>query len=296
METPSEPESNFRVDRKKFGLTYSQAGGTLTKEIILDELIAKGGNCDYIVAQERHQDGGIHFHCYIKYETKLESRNARIFDILGIHPNICKGSVTRGWADYVAKDGDYITNFYKPSDYHHALSLETPDQAIAYLWAKKPRDMLLHGDNIERGVRKRLKVDRSVSYYGPYAFQLDWDYQCQSLIIEGPPGLGKTQFVKYYCKHNFGSYLYCSGSLRNLRNYAGQEAIIFDDLKFKDDFHDWRTLFDIENGGTIQVSPSGLYDYELPAGVPRIFIHNGDLTYDDPFGRLARRVHHINYN
>lgn len=281
----------------KFGLTYSQAGGVLTKELVLDELIARGGNCDYIVAQERHADGGIHFHCYIKYEKKLESRNPRVFDILGIHPNICKGSVTRGWADYVAKDGDYITNFYKPSDYHHALSLETPQQAITYLWAKKPRDMLLHGAQIESGLHKRLKVDNSVIYPGPFKFQIgDWDYMKKSLIIEGLPGLGKTQFAKYICNHMFGGYLYCSGSLRKLRSYTNEGAIIFDDLTLNDDFHDYRTLFDIEGGGTIQVSPSGLYDYELPAGVPRIFIHNGDLQYEDPYRRLERRIQRVDYH
>ncbi|KAG0161886.1 hypothetical protein DFQ30_005030, partial [Apophysomyces sp. BC1015] len=52
--------SNFQFHAKSLFGTYSQVDN-LSKEIIKDFFINLGVK-EYIVAQENHQDGGIHFH------------------------------------------------------------------------------------------------------------------------------------------------------------------------------------------------------------------------------------------
>lgn len=42
----------------------------------------------YIIAMERHADNGIHFHVFLSLDYPIKSRNPRLFDIHGNHPNV----------------------------------------------------------------------------------------------------------------------------------------------------------------------------------------------------------------
>jgi hypothetical protein len=82
--------SNFQLKSKRLFLTYSQAD-SLTKDVIdlhLRILFQPEFLNDLIIARETHQDGGQHFHVAIDYEQPFRTRNPRVFDINGIHPNI----------------------------------------------------------------------------------------------------------------------------------------------------------------------------------------------------------------
>lgn len=41
-----------------------------------------------VVAEERHQDGNKHFHAYILYEKKIDTKNCRLYDFKNHHPNV----------------------------------------------------------------------------------------------------------------------------------------------------------------------------------------------------------------
>ena len=66
-----------------------------------------GAEC--IVGRESHVDGGLHLHAFFLFERKFESRNVRIFDVDGHHPNVVRGysSPDKGW-NYATKDGDVV--------------------------------------------------------------------------------------------------------------------------------------------------------------------------------------------
>lgn len=96
----------FRFQAKYGLLTYAQCGD-LDPFAVVDHLGSLGAEC--IVGREEHAAGGIHLHAFFMFEQKFESRNVRVFDVGGCHPNVVRGYGTpeKGW-DYATKDGDVV--------------------------------------------------------------------------------------------------------------------------------------------------------------------------------------------
>lgn len=96
----------FRFQAKYGLLTYSQCGD-LDPFSIVDMLGDHGAEC--IVGREGHTDGGIHLHAFFMFERKFSSRDVRVFDVDGQHPNVRSGWSTpeKGW-DYATKYGDVV--------------------------------------------------------------------------------------------------------------------------------------------------------------------------------------------
>jgi hypothetical protein len=84
-------------ERKKLFLTYPQfkhmMQGSACNPCILEELTEIITKADrhlvkYVVAHERHKDGASHYHVYLELDSPIKSRNPRLFDVSGNHPNI----------------------------------------------------------------------------------------------------------------------------------------------------------------------------------------------------------------
>ena len=43
---------------------------------------------DWAACEEHHQDEGRHWHAFIRFKHVIRDRNARLFDVYGVHPNI----------------------------------------------------------------------------------------------------------------------------------------------------------------------------------------------------------------
>lgn len=280
MTTPE--VSKWRASRHGFSLTYacpkSADENPIPSKIALrDFLIEKGGPADYIVASELHQNGKVHYHVSIKFVTKIETRNARYFDFMGVHPND-RGAPGKGWAAYCAKHSDYITNFYEADPFTEALSFSTVDEVADYLWKKRPRDMALHGERITANYAKRLRRAPTFEpYYGPWFMSwIDLQQYPVSMLV-GESQIGKTQFAK---AHFMRPYLV--SSLDDLKRIpTDADGLIFDDVEWKDlkittQIH----ICDIEHDRSIQECRNrpGF----IPAGLPRIFCCN--------YGRLSVNV------
>lgn len=105
----------FNFNAVKAFLTYAQAGD-LTKQEVYDFFI--NFNKDLVtckkvlVGQEHHQDQGIHYHVFLEFNAKLHTRDARVFDIQGKHPNIqaCR-SPKRTIAYCIKEDQEPLSNF-----------------------------------------------------------------------------------------------------------------------------------------------------------------------------------------
>lgn len=97
----------FRFQAKYGLLTYSDCGD-LDGFVVSDYLGTLGLEC--IVAREIHPTtGGTHLHVFFQAENKFTTRNERIFDVEGFHPNISpsRGTPWEGY-DYAIKDGDVV--------------------------------------------------------------------------------------------------------------------------------------------------------------------------------------------
>lgn len=119
--TPVEPEEKkptpkkgLRINAKKLFLTYPQCN--LTKEELLAKLKAITTITQYVIAEEKHENGDPHLHAVIECARKVNLEgNHRMFDIKGaeksFHPNI---QAVRKWTDatqYVKKDGNFIESY-----------------------------------------------------------------------------------------------------------------------------------------------------------------------------------------
>jgi len=107
----------FRFAAKYGLLTYPQCGD-LDPFAVVNHLGNLGAEC--IVGREHHTDGGLHLHAFFMFERRFESRDVRVFDVDGRHPNVVRGYSTpsKGWR-YATKDGDVV-----------AGGLECPDDGV----------------------------------------------------------------------------------------------------------------------------------------------------------------------
>ena len=96
----------FRFAAQHGLLTYPQCQG-LDPWRIVEMLTVLGAEC--IIGRENHADGGLHYHAFFMFERKFESRNVRIFDVDGFHPNVVRGySKPEKGCAYAIKEGDVV--------------------------------------------------------------------------------------------------------------------------------------------------------------------------------------------
>ena len=288
MPRKKKSEGGFRFCAKKVGLTYSAPVDKDQNPLdvvwfegkFVDRLRDLHGENlnEYIIGQEAHQNGKMHYHVYMKFYNEFDTSNCRFWDLEEVHPQFIN-TPGKGFIDYCGKHGVYVSNFWEPDPWSAARDFDSVADGIAHLWAKRPRDMMLHGKQVEENLAayKKRKFTGKL-YFGPYR-EVKWDHEHKALVLEGDPGMMKTQWAKYWASHFYGSYFYCKNSLDALKYYKGETVIIFDDIQLQERQKYIDACFDVENGGLI---PARNKDIEIPPG-PRIWLRNPeDPEIPDP--------------
>lgn len=290
----------FRLDRKKIGLTYScptdaENNPITSVEELKIQLESHGTLEKYIISEELHENGKRHYHAHLVYAEPINTVNERFFDFKDVHPNIIKPG--KGWPDYCAKHGEFITNFYKRCSFKRAREADSWAEASAVLWESEPKFMLQHGSQAEHNWKRRKlsnKGDRV--FFGPAREPPDaWQPETHALIIEGPSGVGKTQWALDWARHHGdGTYLKCT-HYQHLKEYKGESCLIFDDCDESlnvQDVSTWISLTDVEQERQFRV----LHGCVSVPAVPKIFLTNGSLRYrDNAAGAVKRRVCNWNF-
>lgn len=260
-------------------LTYPQTD--VTKEDALTALQALDVMQEYIVAAEKHADGGNHLHVYAKYETGFRVRDAPLtFNIIGLGDyqpaRSCKAVVK-----YCTKDGDYLTNINLES-YLKKKGKVTVDT----LRTKNTIQALQDGDINFMQVRAyklaRFEVQEP---YTPPGIRGVW--------IWGKAGIGKTRAVRE--KH---PDLYYKAQNKWWDGYDGQKVVLLDDFDKKGEclshyLKIWADRYactgEIKNGNT-QLSHDMFYitsNYEIED------IFGGDVELVRAIKRRFRVVHMV---
>lgn len=140
------------------------------------------------------------------------------------------------------------------------------------------------------------KPIRTTLYFGPYnygmgnhPFNLLDEMKKRSVFIRGPPGVGKTQYFRYFFAHAQLNYFYVKGTLSRLSHFDNQDVIIFDDVDVGEKFtpSSWNALTDVENGGDI---PARYNDIHIDCAVMRLWICNDWPSFTGcNQGAIARR-------
>lgn len=282
---------NFRINRKKVGLTYScpvdcDDNPITTHQEIIDFLKTKGA-CKFLVSKEQHQNGKTHWHAFVEYDKKLNTTDTRYFDLLGVHPNIIKPARGHGWEAYVAKKGDWQSDYYENSPWTVAMKLNKLEECVSHLFQKVPRDTVLNMAKIEyaysklkpKPVKERPLMEFTIPFF------TDFD---RAILLEGKSGWGKTQFALRCFKNP--KIVRQVEDLRSLD--ATHDGIVFDDMAFthwprQSQIH----LVDMDEESSISARYNNV---TIPAGMPRIFTFNPDhMPVDRTDDAIHRRTRHV---
>lgn len=120
------------------------------------------------VAQEEHDDGGLHLHVFLRLERSLRTRNARIFDIGDHHPNIQSCRDPRASFTYVSKGNNYVDHLNPDPGagkrkWDDVVAANTVEEFWTIVTQVSPRDAVLNTEKLEYYANKRF-----ANQLGPY--------------------------------------------------------------------------------------------------------------------------------
>lgn len=157
------PSPRFQLNAKHVFLTYPQVGD-LDHGCIFARLDGLGC-AERILGIEQHTDGGRHFHVLARWDAPLRTRDRRLFDVEGHHPNIQPVRDVRAVRQYVTKDGDVHGSFDMPSRkrarddvFGDACSAPDAEQFLGIIRDGSPRDYVIFHKQLETYVAKRYAV------------------------------------------------------------------------------------------------------------------------------------------
>lgn len=285
----------FKFDAQVAFLTYPQS------DLDFDELVnglKLVADIEWArVCRERHDDGNYHNHVVCKFVRRVQSRNERVFDILGRHPNIQPVRSIKRALDYVTKDGEFRDFGSVPAGSQRKTASEilqlaanaseaeywvaAAEARIPYQYAAKFRQ-LVHTSGTEEisSYDGNLEWERADLQITPLPSAL-------SILLVGPSGIGKTSWVKRVCPKP-ALWVRHIDVLRSFRpDY--HRCIVFDDMSFSHmpvqaQIH----LVDWQDTSHVHCR----YGHAtIPAGTLRFFTCNSYPFAPHP--AIVRRIHYM---
>lgn len=199
--------ASFRLRAKTFLLTYAQINDAAPSFFDRADAHWKFIQClngtptRYRMGRELHEDGGVHCHVFISWEDPIRTRNQRIFDYAGTHPNIktVRGTPEKAW-DYAGKDDDIVyehgsrpgtdgTSRTRRDDiFLSAFDQPTKEEFLEHIRKNAARDYSLYHGTLER-LADKWYAPKEEQYRGPN-FRL---VNCENIIAATEElGLGST--------------------------------------------------------------------------------------------------------
>lgn len=228
-------EKSFRLNRANVGCTWSCpveaaenpikvcAGAGDPKQGIVDFVVSGIGPCNYVVCEEKHASGKLHYHALFKFHAKLDITNPRAFDICGVHPNIVNPG--KGWITYVKKAGNFITNIETQIPLWERTKDMSVREAMQLYATEKPEYMARDYTRIQSNLRKRSMDD---------AFEWDKPLHTQFKIESMPT------YPEGKCLHLWG--LARAGKTMLAKNLFEKYVIITDIDQLDDDSIPWEEV------------------------------------------------------
>ena len=151
----------FHLQARSVLLTYSQC--PLEKEYILSKLEDKVDVKYYSIGREHHSDGNYHLHCYLYFEKKVSSRNERLFDIDGFHPNIISNVRSKqGSIDYTTKeDQEPLQKLPSNQKWGDIITTSTSEQDfLNKIKEAYPREYCMNLERLQYTARELYKPEK----------------------------------------------------------------------------------------------------------------------------------------
>ncbi|AGU67649.1 replication associated protein [Faeces associated gemycircularvirus 11] len=255
-------------------LTYSQYGPADG----VSDIQASSQCFEYIiilVAHERHEDGGHHYHVLVAWESHFKANDVRIFDVGGCHPNFKSvrgdGNINRVLEQlrlaqflpgYCLKDGDYYGDpevfrrdapkRSQTSIWTEIVSAESAGQFLQLARELAPKEYGLNYDRLVSYCRAHYDkpaeyVPRHVDFVVPSELD-DWvnvnvsnaapeqPERPRALCLIGRSRLGKTEWARSLGKHSYFASLFNIDDFDGSADYAVMDDI---DIKFFPNYKGW---------------------------------------------------------
>ncbi len=197
-------------------LTYSQCEGT--KESLLEFLRTIDDVSEYVVAREEHQDGGQHFHVYVKFVNGVRWSDVLKFKFGARTADAQAARSARAVIKYCEKDDDYITNIANLEEFQGNKV------------RKRNRDIMEAGANeaVDQGLIRIddfCRVRQSIESYRLHNVVVQPTDGCKGVWFYGETGAGKSQLAleKWPLAFQKSGNKWWDG-------YRGEEVVIMDDL------------------------------------------------------------------
>lgn len=300
MEHPTDlttevPEAGFRLQAKKFLLTYKTHIDKGELAHFVD--VKMKCTCEVKICHETSEDGYEHTHCAVKCPKKPNITDCRRFDWGEgddvIHPNIRLPRDAAHWraiVKYLDKQDDAVYGEL-PIEYS---SEEKFQEAVEYVKSCETWNQVMDAPlNILQTVSSKLAFfqqfhqfkGKGRSYKSDYSletFKLPAQDLSTAVLLTGISNAGKTE----YALAHFSNPLLVRAKDDLLELKTSHDGIVFDDMCFRQ----WPVeaiihLLDMSKHTSIQCRYRNV---RIPQGMPRVFTHN-DFPFPEAYGdqRLA---------
>lgn len=219
---------------KNLFLTYPQVSPSVSREDVLAHFQWQHNKrpFNYLIALEKHEDGGTHFHVILFFQKRVNIKNPHTLD-LKVGSEIWHGNyqVVRNLdaaISYCKKsDSNYITDYSspkkatgfakKPDAWSDIVSLALSDrvpEALSLLYTTHPKEAVVTSA-VDRIRSLSMLSPRTASLYELSKFRVppqvsNWvvnQSKLKTLWVWGASGLGKTELMVTILNENFGPCL-----------------------------------------------------------------------------------------
>lgn len=299
----------FQFNAKNIFLTYPKSDFPLSGYLAFCWTLP---NIIYAcVSSEKHEDGSLHRHAFLQFGKPFRTRNEKVFDYQGFHPNIQAARSPSHTLNYVKKEADFLERgaYVEPStktkETIPAATIIENAKEMTYVefmaWASQER--VMYADKIWNAAAKKdlsTILDNS-SYNSSFldpAFLAMMEAKLdegivreKALVFVGASGIGKTVLAKKMVDKPalFVSHI---DQLKQFRP-GYHKGIVFDDISFKHTpVTNQISVVDFDNPRAIHCRHTVA---NIPAGIMKIFTCN-EAPLELEHEAIARRVTVIHCN
>lgn len=261
-------KKQFRLRGKKFFLTYSQLNLfdlNTGKDQILEKLEQKIPHkiVEYVICEEKHRDGGTHYHVYLEFNQRVELFGSNCLDLefggINYHGSYETVRKKDSALHYIVKKGNFIANpelmfldgelYTDFREYLTKLHRKGGISLVRQHLIKNPLLMVRGGSKVLRDLEMVDKIQHQemvqqleyesilpIEYFNFPQIVNEW-YNAgaiESIVFYGPSGTGKTEGFKAWLKSKNIPYLIVR-NIHGLMYYDPKihKAVFFDDTHFE---------------------------------------------------------------
>lgn len=289
---PTDGRRRSQLNAKQFLLTYPQSNFELDgyKEWAVSLGAVKG-----IVSSELHQDGALHRHALLLFADAFRTRDLRVFDYQGRHPNIIANIRSlKGAIEYVKKDGDTVTwgNWEEEKRTWQDLIVNSDnvEQFMGAVCKHYARDYVLQYDRVKSFAELHYARSEAFDYASEFTdFNVPESLQSwvtdnlgqgnrrvKSLILVSPTRFGKTEWARSLGKHHYYNGMV---NFKEWFNHPELKYVVFDDFEWSSVEHFKKQWFGCQKQFT--VTDKYMAKKTIKLGVPLIWLCNACPPLDD---------------